>query len=95
MAANPLYTYINGELMLSAEGTALALGIPVEKLKAEWQRQKDLGIAETSFFLPVGWQRQGVRLRKEVQAALGYDAGLLECIEYLAAQPGLPLGGDS
>lgn len=89
MSNKPLYTMVNGEAMVSAEAMALCIGIPYERLKAEFDRQRAENPDSETFRLPREWARQGNRIRKEVQAALGYEAGLKECIDYLAAKAGL------
>jgi len=86
MSDMPLYSYVNGEPMVSAEGMALLIGIPYERLKAEFDRQRAENPDAEMFRMPRAWSRQGNRLRKEVQAALGYEAGMKECLDYLAAK---------
>jgi hypothetical protein len=93
MADKPLYTVIDGEPMISTEAMALLMGIPYERLRAEIDRQKAADPTSETFKLPRAWTRQGNRIRKETQAALGYEAGMKECIDYLAAKAGLPLEG--
>lgn len=91
MTEKPLYTVINGEEMVSAEAMALCIGIPYERLKAEFDRQRAENPDSETFKMPRAWSRQGNRIRKETQAALGYEAGLKECIDYLADKAGIPL----
>lgn len=95
MTTKPLYSYVNGEPMVSTEAMALLIGVPYERLKAEIERQRAENSGSDSFRMPRAWSRQGNRIRKEVQAALGYEAGMKECIDYLAAKAGRPAGGAS
>lgn len=95
MTGKPLYTYVNGEPMVSTEAMALLMGIPYERLRAEIDRQRAENPESETFKLPRAWSRQGNRIRKEVQAALGYEAGMKECIDYLAAKAEIPSGGES
>lgn len=81
----PLYRYVDGEPMVSTEAMALLIGVPYERVRAEIDRQRAENPGSDSFRMPRAWSRQGNRIRKGVQAALGYDAGMKECIDYLAA----------
>ncbi|GAA2861098.1 hypothetical protein [Nonomuraea rubra] len=95
MTDTPLYTMVNGEPMISTEAVALLMGIPYERLRAEIDRQKAENPESETFKLPRAWTRQGNRIRKETQAALGYEAGMKECIDYLAAKAERKAGGES
>ncbi|SFO14625.1 hypothetical protein SAMN04489713_104270 [Actinomadura madurae] len=86
MTTNPYYKLINGEPMISPAGLALLLDLPVEEVLAEYERQGK-GAASGVLRMPAEWRRRGVRVRKETQAALGYEAGMKECIDYLASKP--------
>ncbi|SEN90298.1 hypothetical protein [Nonomuraea pusilla] len=95
MSGKPLYSYVNGEPMVSDEAMALLIGVPYERVRAEIERQRAENPGSDVFRMPRAWSRQGNRIRKEVQAALGYEAGMKECIDYLAAKAGLTGGGES
>lgn len=82
----PLYTLINGEPMISMEGMALLMDLPADVVKAEWKRQGGTSLA--TFNVPKSWIQRGHRIRKEVSAALGYEPGMKETIDYLAAKAG-------
>lgn len=92
MSGEPLYTYVNGEPMLSTEAMALLIGVPYERVRAEIDRQRVENPSSDSFRMPRAWSRQGNRIRKETQAALGCEAGMKECLDYLAAKAGLTPG---
>lgn len=91
MSETPLYRMIDGEPMISTEAMALLMGLPYERLRAEIDRQRAENPESKTFKLPRAWTRQGNRIRKEVQAALGYEAGMKECLDYLAAKAGIPI----
>lgn len=94
MTSIPLYDYVNGERVLSTQAMALLTGVSYERVKAEIERQQAGASGTFSFRMPREWARQGNRIRKEVQAALGYEAGMKECIDYLAANAAeTPSGG--
>ena len=84
----PLYKLIDGEPMLSTACVALLMDLPEDVLSAEMERQGCGGDPGT-FRMPAAWAKRGVRVRKETQAALGYEAGLKEVIDYLAEKAGL------
>jgi len=78
------YRIIGGEPMVSPEGVALLVDLPVETVLAEYRRQR--GPDGTGVLrMPAEWARRGQRVRRECWAALGYEAGMRECIDYLAA----------
>lgn len=84
---SPYYRVVGGEALVSHEGFALLMGIPIDTFKAEVRRQQDASGApgEFSFRVPAPWAKAGRRIRKEVAAALGYEPGMAEAIDYLAA----------
>ncbi|MEO3856133.1 hypothetical protein [Acrocarpospora sp. B8E8] len=84
--ASPYYRYIKGEPVITDAGLALLVGLTVEDVKAEHDRQKELFGEDHAMFLPPGWQKLGRRVRKEVSAALGHEPSMKESIDYLAAK---------
>ncbi|SNT59113.1 hypothetical protein SAMN05443665_105156 [Actinomadura meyerae] len=82
---NPYYKLIDGEPMISPAGLALLLDLPLDDVLAEYERQTR-GAANGVMQMPAEWRKRGVRVRKETQAALGYEAGMKECIDYLASK---------
>lgn len=84
-----LYRMVNGEPALSDAGVALLVGVPPAEFKAEIDRQQEAAnrIGQTfTFRMPPEWARQGNRIRKEVSAALGYEPGMKDALDYLAAR---------
>lgn len=84
----PLYKVIDGEPMLSTRAFALLMDLPEDVLRAEVERQREKN-PDSPFRVSNEWRKRGVRVRKEVQAALGYEAGMKECIDFLADKAGL------
>lgn len=80
------YQLINGEPMVSLEGMALLMDLPADIVKAEWERQG--GSSLTALSVPKSWVQRGRRVRKEVSAALGYEPGMKEALDYLAGKAG-------
>ncbi|MFG1855011.1 hypothetical protein ACGFJT_24475 [Actinomadura geliboluensis] len=79
---NPYYRTINGEPVISPAGLALLLDLPLEDIRAQCDN-----VINGTMPMPADWAKRGIRIRKETQAALGYEAGMKECIDYLAAHP--------
>lgn len=84
MSDESLYKLIGGEPMLSLDGMALLMDLPPEVVKAEWERQG--GSSATAMTIPTSWIKRGKRVYKGVSAALGYEPGMKEAIDYLAAK---------
>lgn len=80
MTDSSLYTIINGEPMVSAEGMGLLMGVPVEQVR------KAIGKGAAGVVtIPTLWIKNGRRRRKECAAALGHEPSLTESVDYWAA----------
>jgi hypothetical protein len=65
---------------ISTAGMALLLGVPLDILRAEIDRQEG-----PAFQIPPLWLRQGKRIARETMAATGSES-MKDAIDYLAAR---------
>lgn len=77
-----LYTYVDGEPVVSVKGLAILLGVPLDQVRA-LALFRGTGVGA----LPPEWVKAGKRRSKEYQAATGRD-DMLGALEYWAAKEG-------
>lgn len=75
-----LWQEVDGEPMLSPRGMAILFGVDEAEVLAIARNEKPDGTGAGT--IPQEWIRNGVRRRKAAQAALGYDAGMLQVLQY-------------
>ena len=79
---DPLYTYVDGEPMLSTEGMAVLFGIPLPEVEAEMQRQGTRTLA-----MPESWLASGRARTEEYRRVTGGN-DMLGALEFWAKRDG-------
>lgn len=75
-----LFTYVDGEPVVSAKGLSILLGVPLDQVRA-LASFRGTGVDA----LPPEWVKAGIRRSKEYQAATGRD-DILGALEYWQAR---------
>ncbi|MDV6275402.1 hypothetical protein R3Q06_18055 [Rhodococcus erythropolis] len=84
--SEPLYTYVNGEPMISAEGMSVLYGIPLDVVHAEFERQG--GRDNTGpLTVPGSWTASGRARTEEYKRVTGGD-DILGALEFWAKRDG-------
>ncbi|SFO14579.1 hypothetical protein SAMN04489713_104268 [Actinomadura madurae] len=78
---HPYYRRSDAGLSLTLSGRAALMDVPVEFVVA--QLGTEPGWAER---IPPGWAERGNRVRAECWRALGWEADLFTCLDYLAGR---------
>lgn len=79
---DPLYTYVDGEPMLSTEGMSVLFGIPLDEIEAEIARQ-----GRDSMVMPDVWLESGRARTEEYKRVTGGD-DMLGALEFWAKRDG-------
>ncbi|MCZ9635285.1 hypothetical protein [Rhodococcus sp. BH5] len=80
--SSPLYTYIDGVPMLSAEGMSVLFGVPLDEISAEVQRQ-----GGGNWSVPAEWVESGRERTDEYRRSTGGN-DMLGALEFWAKRDG-------